>query len=308
MLAADAVSRSRCASSRNGRPAVDAERLERGPPAEEPLVVGADDRLGRIDEPSARHRERENGHVSAASGTREPIASSNSATDQLDELAVRGAGSSLQKIALPGDERSAPASRAARAVSRLIPPSTWTRTLRGQQRAQPGDPLERLRHERLPRVPGVNRHAEHEIHSFGSRDRVLDRRLGVECDADAEPERPRRATARAGSSQTSTWKVTLSPPAFAIASKCSSGSATIRWQSSRAPHPRTSGEIEASTIGPIVISGMKWPSPTSKWKTFAPAPRERVELLAEPREVGRVDRRLDLDRVCPLGPAHRAAT
>ena len=79
------------------------------------------------------------------------------------------------------------------------------------------------------------------------------------------------ATARAGSSHASTWKVTLSPPAFAIASKCFSGSLTIRWQSSRAPQPRTSGEMDAATIGPIVISGMKCPSPTSKWKIRAPA-------------------------------------
>ena len=75
-----------------------------------------------------------------------------------------------------------------------------------------------------------------------------------------------------GASHASTWKVTLSPPAFAIASKCFSGSATMRWQSRATPHPRASGAIDASTMGPTVISGMKWPSPTSKWKTRAPAP------------------------------------
>ena len=32
---------------------------------------------------------------------------------------------------------------------------------------------------------------------------------------------------------------------------------------------------------------------------------QRLELVAETREVGRVDRRLDLDRACPLGPARR---
>src|SRR6187549_429051 len=31
---------------------------------------------------------------------------------------------------------------------------------------------------------------------------------------------------------------------------------------------------------------------------------QRLELLTEPREVGRVDRRLDLDVARPLGPAH----
>jgi hypothetical protein len=45
----------------------------------------------------------------------------------------------------------------------------------------------------------------------------------------------------------------------------------MRWQSSTPPHACTSGEIEASTTGPIVISGMKCPSPASKWKIRAPA-------------------------------------
>jgi hypothetical protein len=79
------------------------------------------------------------------------------------------------------------------------------------------------------------------------------------------------ATAAAGSSTTSVWKVTLSAPARANASKWSRGSLTMRWQSSARPQPRTNGEIEARTTGPIVISGMKWPSPASKWKTRTPA-------------------------------------
>ena len=62
MLAADAVSRSRCSSSRNGRPAVHPQRLEGRPAAEEPLVVGPDHGLGRIDETAARDGEREDVH------------------------------------------------------------------------------------------------------------------------------------------------------------------------------------------------------------------------------------------------------
>jgi len=35
---------------------------------------------------------------------------------------------------------------------------------------------------------------------------------------------------------------------------------------------------------------------------------EGCELLAEPGEVGRVQRRLHLDRTCPLAPAHTPRT
>src|SRR5262245_41962643 len=95
---------------------------------------------------------------------------------------------------------------------------------------------------------------------------------GLKATPTPRPSARAAAMARSGASHASTWKVTLSPPAFAIASKCFSGSATMRWQSSAAPQPRASGAIDARTIGPTVISGMKWPSPTSKWRTRTPAP------------------------------------
>ena len=83
----------------------------------------------------------------------------------------------------------------------------------------------------------MDRHAEHEIDAVGRGDRILDGRLRVERDADAEVERPRVGDRRApGSSHASTWKVTLSPPAFAMASKWRSGSDTMRWQS-KPPSP-----------------------------------------------------------------------
>ena len=37
------------------------------------------------------------------------------------------------------------------------------------------------------------------------------------------------------------------------------------------PRSWINGAIERSTTGPIVTGGTKWPSPTSKWKTRAPA-------------------------------------
>ena len=65
----------------------------------------------------------------------------------------------------------------------------------------------------------------------------------------------------------SKWTVTLSAPASANCGICRSGPSTIRWTSSTPPSRWTSGAIHLSTIGPIVTGGMKWPSPTSKWKT-----------------------------------------
>ena len=76
----------------------------------------------------------------------------------------------------------------------------------------------------------------------------------------------------------------------------------MRWQSSRAPQPRTSGEIEASTIGPdrdlgdeVAVADVEVEDPRA-------GVVKRFELLAEPREVGRVDRRLDLDVSLPTRP------
>mgnify|MGYP003694810873 CR=1 FL=1 len=61
-----------------------------------------------------------------------------------------------------------------------------------------------------------------------------------------------------------------------------------------------SARSTASTIGPIVTGGTKCPSPTSKWKTRALGAQQHLDLLPEPREVGRVQRRLDLDRPDPV--------
>ena len=115
----------------------------------------------------------------------------------------------------------------------------------------------------------------------------------------------RASAAAAGTSaQASTWKVTLSPPASRICSKWRSGSSTIRWQSSRPPAACTTGASARTTTGPIVIGGMKRPSPTSMWKIRAPAAEQLVRLPPELQEVGGVDRRLDLDSAYPVAPAH----
>ena len=133
---------------------------------------------------------------------------------------MRPPGSSLQKIGAPGDEEIGARVARRASVSRLIPPSTWIACSREASARSSAIRSERVGHERLARVAGVDRHAEHEVGAVGGGDRVLDRRLRVERDSDAETRASARARSPcAGSSQTSTWNVTLSPPAFAIASK-----------------------------------------------------------------------------------------
>ena len=71
--------------------------------------------------------------------------------------------SSRPKIAVAATNSVAPASRSSRDVVRPTPPSTWTGIDLGQQLAQRAHALERLRHELLARVAGVDAHAEHEV-------------------------------------------------------------------------------------------------------------------------------------------------
>src|SRR5579884_1904299 len=78
-------------------------------------------------------------------------------------------------------------------------------------------------------------------------------------------------TVSATSSTASKWNVTLSPPSAATGAKYFAGRSTIRCTSRKPPWRWTIGEIDCSTIGPIVTGSTKWPSPTSKWKTRQPA-------------------------------------
>jgi hypothetical protein len=55
-----------------------------------------------------------------------------------------------------------------------------------------------------------------------------------------------------------------------------------------------------------VIGSTKCPSPTSKWKMRTPGAQEDVDLVAEVREVGGVQRGLDLDGADPVVPTHGA--
>ena len=46
------------------------------------------------------------------------------------------------------------------------------------------------------------------------------------------------------------------------------------------------GRMAATTFGPMVMFGTKWPSITSTWIQSAPGGIRRLNLFAEPREVG----------------------
>src|SRR5919109_1182928 len=135
---------------------------------------------------------------------------------------------------------------------------------------------------------------------------------GLKATPTARPSARACSIALHGSSQTSAWNVTLSPPATAIWPKWRSGLSTMRWQSRTPPPSWTMGAIERSTIGPIVIGSTKWPSPTSKWKTRAPAFRRWRIWPPRMAEVGEVRAEVDRlglhlpDDVLVLGPVDRA--
>ena len=62
------------------------------------------------------------------------------------------------------------------------------------------------------------------------------------------------------------------------------------------PAAWTCSAIAATTFGPKVIGGTKWPSITSTWITRRAGREHLADLRAEPREVRRQDRRRDLPR------------
>ena len=119
----------------------------------------------------------------------------------------------------------------------------------------------------------MDRHAEHEIGALGRAAASSTAVSGLE----APPRRRARtrapaAIALAGPSTGLHVERDAVPAGRARRTRSGApGASTIRWQSSAAPHACTSGAIDATTTGPMVISGMKWPSPASKWKTLAPA-------------------------------------
>ena len=155
----------------------------------------------------------------------------------------------------------------------------------------------------------MDAHAEDEVgvRGRGRLGHVLGLRLGVERDAEAELELAReRARSRAVA------------PADLVVDGHAVGARLLQLGEvpprvvdhqvavearRRAAWPI--GAIPRSTTGPIVIGGTKCPSPTSKWKMRTPARQQHLDLVAEPGEVGRVERRLHLDRCGSSRPSPR---
>ena len=154
----------------------------------------------------------------------------------------------------------------------------------------------------------MDRHAEGEIRTLGGSDGVLDRRLRIERETDAEPELARacdrRAPARAhldmerhavAARLRDRLEVLLGLRDHEMAVEPRAPAADERRDGSE--HDRADGDLRDE----VAVAHVEVEHPRA-------GRLQRVELVAEAREVGRVDRRLDLDRVCPLGPAHRTAT
>ena len=84
--------------------AVDADRLERGPAAQQRLVVGAEHRLGGIDDAAAADRDREQvdavRHRRASASTGAPIAAS-SGRAFVHDSSISASGSESQTIPPP---------------------------------------------------------------------------------------------------------------------------------------------------------------------------------------------------------------
>src|SRR3990170_3750087 len=173
-----------------------------------------------------------------------------------------------------------------------------------KKRAQLRDSLECLGHERLARVAGVNRHAEHEVGALGSTHCMLDWRLRIERHSDTEPESARMR-------DRPSWLIAgFDVEGDAVATRLRYGLEVTFWlthhevavqSSSPSAHQgRDRGEDDRADgdLGDeVAVAGVEVEDPRAHVD-------QQAELLAEPREVRRIDRRLDLDSVCPLRPAH----
>ena len=161
-----------------------------------------------------------------------------------------------------------------RSLPRWTPPSTCTATSRGRSLRRVGDPVERLGHELLTGEARMDAHAEHEVRTVGGRCGLLDGRFRVERHAHAEPElsgtRDRLRRLALGLDVERDAVAARRPDLLQVPLPAATPSGGSRSTPSCS---WTRSEMDWSTIGPIVISSMKWPSPTSKWKIRASASR-----------------------------------
>ena len=127
---------------------------------------------------------------------------------------------------------------------------------------------------------------------------------GLNASPTPSPAPARELDEAAGSSVTSWWKVTLSPPASAICGMCRSGLSTIRWQSiaaaalvDRLRDRPEDDRPDRDRLDEVPVADVEVEDPDA-------GVEQRLDLRAEPREVGRVERRLDLRPAQPGVPGH----
>ena len=176
--------------------------------------------------------------------------------------------------------------------------------VRRQGLPQRADPRGRLGHVRLAGVAGMDRHAEHEVGALRGADRLLDRGLRVQSHADTEPEGARvRDRAQpvldrldverdaVPARPCERLEVPLRPLDHQVAVE--RRSPRVDEWSDRGDHDRADRDLRDE----VAVSGVEVEDAGARL-------HQRSELLAEAREVGGVDRRLDLHLPCPLAPAH----
>ncbi len=169
------------------------------------------------------------------------------------------------------------------------------------------DASERLRHEVLPGVAGVDAHAEHDVgagEAHGLR-RGLRSRLGVEDDADAEAERAGGigdAGSVVGRLHVERHRVTAGGgDLLEVVRGVGDHQVAVEHAAPRV-HQRSDRPQDDRADR---HRGHEVPVPDVEMEDAAARVEQPLDLLAEAREVGRVQRRLDLDVIAdPVAPPH----
>ena len=174
----------------------------------------------------------------------------------------------------------------------------------GQRRAQAPDPLDRLRHELLAAVAGMDAHAEHEIGVRRDGGHVLGLALGVEGDAGLQTVLAR------GGDRGGDVVHDLVVEGGAVAARARD----LREVAQRVVDHQVAVEHPACVVherrdrlehdGPDRHGLDEVAVADVEVEDAAPGLQEHVDLLAEAREVRRVERRLDFRVPHPLAPAH----
>ena len=155
------------------------------------------------------------------------------------------------------------------AVSGAMPPSTWSQIGRSPIIARSARSFGSIAGRKAwPPKPGltvITRTRSHLSSTYSTAEGGV---AGLSATPAFAPSSRMRARLRSRCGPASAWTVTMSAPAATKASRKGSAGAIIRW-TSRAV--RACGRSAATTSGPRVMLGTKWPSITSTCTQSAPA-------------------------------------